>query len=92
MLFLINNMAMELFGLETQISREMCLESNVAKYKIKRMKNVFTPTNCHVCCSNMCVIFGRVSKIAESDYVVGSKSFRPDIQKPRQMENAVRDT
>ena len=24
-------------------------------------------------------------------YVVGSKSFRPDIQKPRQMENAVRD-
>ena len=25
------------------------------------------------------------------DYVVGSKSFRPDIQKPRQMENAVRD-
>ena len=25
-------------------------------------------------------------------YVVGSKSFRPDIQKPRQMANAVRDT
>ena len=24
-------------------------------------------------------------------YTVGSKSFRPDIQKPRQMENAVRD-
>ena len=24
-------------------------------------------------------------------YVVGSKSFRPDIQKPRQMENAVKD-
>ena len=24
-------------------------------------------------------------------YVVGSKSLRPDIQKPRQMENAVRD-
>jgi hypothetical protein len=24
-------------------------------------------------------------------YLVGSKSFRPDIQKPRQMENAVRD-
>ena len=24
-------------------------------------------------------------------YVVGSKNFRPDIQKPRQMENAVRD-
>ena len=27
-----------------------------------------------------------------SQYVVGSKSFRPDVQKPRQMENAVRDT
>ena len=27
----------------------------------------------------------------ERVYVVGSKSFRPDIQKPRQMENAVRD-
>ena len=24
-------------------------------------------------------------------YAVGSKSFRPDIQKPHQMENAVRD-
>ena len=24
-------------------------------------------------------------------YVVGSKSFRPDIKKPRQMKNAVRD-
>ena len=24
-------------------------------------------------------------------YVVGAKSFRPDIQKPRQMENAVSD-
>ena len=24
-------------------------------------------------------------------YVVGSKSFRPDIQKPCQMENAVRE-
>ena len=24
-------------------------------------------------------------------YVVGSKSFRPDIQKPRQMEDAVSD-
>ena len=24
--------------------------------------------------------------------LVGSKIFRPDIQKPRQMENAVRDT
>ena len=24
-------------------------------------------------------------------YEVGSKSFRPDIQKPRQMENAARD-
>ena len=24
-------------------------------------------------------------------HLVGSKRFRPDIQKPRQMENAVRD-
>ena len=28
---------------------------------------------------------------ASATYVVGSKSFRSDIQKPRQMENAVRD-
>ena len=27
----------------------------------------------------------------KATYVVGSKSFRPDIEKPRQMENAVRD-
>ena len=29
--------------------------------------------------------------IAVPTYVVGSKRFRPDVQKPRQMENAVRD-
>ena len=29
-------------------------------------------------------------KITFGTYVVGSKSFRPDTQKPRQMENAVR--
>ena len=28
---------------------------------------------------------------ATGTYVVGSKSFRPDIQKPRRMENAVSD-
>ena len=37
----------------------------------------------------------RVSRKAILDqqikYLVGSKSFRPDIQKPRQIENAVRD-
>ena len=27
----------------------------------------------------------------KNNYVVGSKTFRPDIHKPRQMENAVRD-
>ena len=31
------------------------------------------------------------TRIIQVPYVVGSKSFRPDIQKPRQMENAVRD-
>ena len=29
--------------------------------------------------------------VSISRYAVGSKIFRPDIQKPRQMENAVRD-
>ena len=29
--------------------------------------------------------------IPNAMYVVGSKIFRPDIQKPRQIENAVRD-
>ena len=34
----------------------------------------------------------KISGTLPSDvYVGGSKSFRPDIQKPRQMENAVRD-
>ena len=36
----------------------------------------------------------RLTHIKQSDispYVVVSKSFRPDLQKPRQMENAVRD-
>ena len=28
---------------------------------------------------------------SERRYLVGSESFRPDIQKPRQMENAVMD-
>ena len=33
----------------------------------------------------------REHKVETFMYVVGSKSFRPDIQKPRQTENAVRD-
>ena len=41
---------------------------------------------------NINYVSRRVGKIEKSDYYVeGSKSFRPDIQKPRQMENAVRD-
>ena len=30
-------------------------------------------------------------KLDTREYAVGSKSFRPDIQQPRQTENAVRD-
>jgi hypothetical protein len=33
----------------------------------------------------------RISKARLQTYAVGSKRFRPDIQKPRQMENAARD-
>ena len=36
-------------------------------------------------------IFLACFKFIYCTYVVGSKSFRPDIQKPRQMENAVKD-
>ena len=32
-----------------------------------------------------------LTKTGQKMYVVGSKSFRPDIQKPRLMKNAVRD-
>ena len=38
-------------------------------------------------CTEAVYIFMFVRRV----YVVGSKSFRPDIKKPRQMENAVRD-
>ena len=40
-----------------------------------------------------CVFVGLDNKLYKKHgtYAVGSKSFRPDIQKPRQMENAVRD-
>ena len=31
------------------------------------------------------------ARLQPRTYVVGSKCFRPDIQKPRRMENAVRD-
>jgi hypothetical protein len=34
---------------------------------------------------------GNLSVSQKFIYVVGSKIFRPDIKKPRQMENAVRD-
>ena len=37
------------------------------------------------------VLLMATMKIVLLLYVVGSKSFRSDIQKPRQMENAVRD-
>ena len=39
-------------------------------------------------CTNIIVDSSPTDRSA--NYVVGSKSFRPDIQKPRQMENAVR--
>ena len=32
-----------------------------------------------------------VAEYADMIYVVGSISFRPDIQRPRQMQNALRD-
>jgi hypothetical protein len=35
---------------------------------------------------------GRNPSVQNVTYEDGSKSFRPDIQKPRQMENAARDT
>ena len=37
------------------------------------------------------VLFNYVIQCLPRTYVVGSKSFWPDIQKPRHMENAVRD-
>ena len=48
--------------------------------KILRILEII-PLNSHRFCENMC----------SESYVVGYKSFRPDIQKPRQTENAVRD-
>ena len=44
-----------------------------------------------LCHAVMTVPVGKLGIVAQESYVVGSKSFRPDIQKPRQMENAVRD-
>ena len=41
-------------------------------------------------CFDCLSLMNPLKKILVS-YAVGSKSFRPDIQKPRQMENAVRD-
>ena len=40
---------------------------------------------------SVCVFLQLYSMESIGYYVVGSKSFRPDIQKPGQMENAVRD-
>ena len=37
------------------------------------------------------LLYGIMSTVTALTYEVGSKSFRPDIQKPRQMENAARD-
>ena len=39
--------------------------------------------------ASVCGICGTL--FTAGTYVVGSKSFRPDIQKPRQMENVARD-
>ena len=38
-----------------------------------------------------CMIISHYIATIFAVYVGGSKVFRPDIQKPRQMENAVRD-
>ena len=44
------------------------------------------------CTYNVTLSRVHVTNVAvEKKYVVGSKSFLPDIQKPRQMENGVRD-
>ena len=37
------------------------------------------------------LLFRFIVNMVYGAYVVGSKSFRPDIQKPRQMENSVKD-
>ena len=60
--------------------------SDVKRLAFRKMKRVwksdvaFRRYRCEVLFYRLCLI-----------YVVGSKSFRPDIQKPRQLENAVRD-
>ena len=38
-----------------------------------------------------CAFLTLTAILRHTFHVVGSKSFRPDIQKPRQMENAARD-
>ena len=45
-------------------------------------------TRCMICRWKLMQFCGVVQSVT---YVVGSKSFRPDIEKPRQMENAVMD-
>ena len=46
--------------------------------------------NLQICVHNL-QIWDYLHRCCIDMYVVGSKSFRPDIKKPRQMENAVRD-
>ena len=61
----------------------------------RRVGLITLPSSCANCLeipggSSSCSPQG-LSKALDGIYVIGSKSFRPDLQKPRQMENAVRD-
>ena len=58
------------------------------------IRHQFRPAILHWICVSACsTLPSKTEPVTRklSTYVVGSKRFRPDIQKPRQMENAVRD-
>ena len=59
------------------------------KYTVNRMNSL--PLSNNVQTAGRLRIYLHTVRLGSRIYVVWSKSFRPDIQKPCQMENAVKD-
>ena len=68
---------------------QFCDEFQGHVLKYSHLHLVWMSTN-KICCRRAAAIIAPDS-FKPASYLVGSKSFRPDIQKPLQMENAVRD-
>jgi hypothetical protein len=74
-------LGIEIWTRDLPIAEQQCYQLDILAWELLAMRPVTRSTE----------MFRIITFVNWNAYVVGTKSFRPDIQKPRQMENAVRD-